>query len=174
MLFEITHRYSGEVLFSLETKTLKLCLEAAVKSGSDLRGSDLRYSKLRGSVLEDRPTVWQWANEAGLPMRTIKTRTLVMAWRTQDQPHMHGENYEIGKVYTAEPFSSCPVTSCHPGRYVDTKGDMAVAFWLDEALLAGPGTDAKVRCKRFRTLGTKDKDTCEEIFQNLTTADLNA
>src|SRR5229473_3872218 len=51
MLFEIKSWYDGSVLFSLETDSLKLCLEAAVKSGSDLRGSNLRDSDLRGSNL---------------------------------------------------------------------------------------------------------------------------
>src|SRR5713226_3337424 len=51
MLFEIKSWYDGSVIFSLETDSLKLCLEAAVKSGSDLRGSNLRDSDLRGSDL---------------------------------------------------------------------------------------------------------------------------
>ena len=56
MKFEIKHRFSGAVLFALETESLKLCVEAAVKSranlgGSDLRGSDLSGSDLRGSDL---------------------------------------------------------------------------------------------------------------------------
>ena len=33
MKFEIKHRFSGEVLFSLETDSPKLCVEAAVKAG---------------------------------------------------------------------------------------------------------------------------------------------
>ena len=56
MKFEIRHRITGAVLFSLETESLKLCVEAAVKSGCDLReidlsGSDLRESDLRGCDL---------------------------------------------------------------------------------------------------------------------------
>ena len=44
MKFKIKHRFSGAVLFTLETDSLRLCVEAAVKSGSDLSGSDLRVS----------------------------------------------------------------------------------------------------------------------------------
>ena len=56
MLFEIKHRYSGAVLFALETTSMKLCVQTAIKSGSnlsysDLRGSDLSGSDLRGSNL---------------------------------------------------------------------------------------------------------------------------
>jgi hypothetical protein len=66
MKFEIKHRISGAIIFSLETETFKLCVEAAVQQkldlrysdlsgsnlrGSDLRGSNLRYSNLSGSNL---------------------------------------------------------------------------------------------------------------------------
>ena len=51
MKFEIKHRFSGAVLFSLETDSLRLCVEAAVKSGSDLSGSDLRVSDLSDTNL---------------------------------------------------------------------------------------------------------------------------
>ncbi len=44
--FEIKHRLTGKVLFSLETGTLKLAVEAAVKSGADLRYANLRYANL--------------------------------------------------------------------------------------------------------------------------------
>src|SRR3990167_9547506 len=67
MKFEIKHRFTCAVMFSLECETMKLCVEAALKhrgsnlrgsdlsgsdlSGSDLSGSDLSYSNLRGSDL---------------------------------------------------------------------------------------------------------------------------
>ena len=56
MLFEIKSRFTGSVIFSLETSSFNLCVEAAVKSGvslsgSDLRGSNLSYSNLSGSNL---------------------------------------------------------------------------------------------------------------------------
>jgi hypothetical protein len=49
--FEIKHRYSGAVLYSLETDSLKLCVEAAAKSGAYLREADLRGAYLRGADL---------------------------------------------------------------------------------------------------------------------------
>ena len=73
MNIKIKSRYDGHVMFAGEFGSLKLALEAAVKSGSDLsdsnlsgsnlsgsdlrgsdlRGSDLRGSDLRGSNLSD-------------------------------------------------------------------------------------------------------------------------
>ena len=46
MLFEIKYRFSGAVLFSLETESFKLCVEAAVKSGANLSGADLTRADL--------------------------------------------------------------------------------------------------------------------------------
>ena len=56
MIFEIKHRYSGNVLFSnvlfsLETDSLKLCVEAAIKSGAKLSGADLSGADLYGANL---------------------------------------------------------------------------------------------------------------------------
>ena len=51
MKFEIKSRFSGNVLFSLETETLKLCVEAAVKSGANLYGADLSGANLSGANL---------------------------------------------------------------------------------------------------------------------------
>ena len=58
MKIEIKHRITGRVLFSLETESLKLCVEAAVRSIADLRGAylrdaDLRDAYLRGADLRD-------------------------------------------------------------------------------------------------------------------------
>ena len=51
MKFEIKSRWNGEVLFSLETESLKLCLEAAVKSRADLSGANLSGADLSGANL---------------------------------------------------------------------------------------------------------------------------
>ena len=51
MNFQIKNRFSGAILFSLETDDLKFCLEAAVKSSADLRGAYLRDAYLGGAYL---------------------------------------------------------------------------------------------------------------------------
>ena len=53
MLYEIKHRYTGAVLFSLDCESLRVCVEAAVKAQTKLIGSDLRDSNLCGSDLRD-------------------------------------------------------------------------------------------------------------------------
>ena len=51
MKFEIKHRFSGALLFSLECESLKLCLEAAVKEKANLCGANLRGADLLGADL---------------------------------------------------------------------------------------------------------------------------
>ena len=51
MKFEIKHRFTGAVLFSLETESLKLCVEAAVKSRAYLAGADLARANLARAYL---------------------------------------------------------------------------------------------------------------------------
>jgi hypothetical protein len=51
MLYKITHRFTGAVIFSLECGSLKLCVEAAVNAEANLRGANLRGANLRGADL---------------------------------------------------------------------------------------------------------------------------
>jgi hypothetical protein len=51
MKFQIKHKYSGKILFEVETKSLKLAIEAAVEKETNLREADLREANLRGANL---------------------------------------------------------------------------------------------------------------------------
>ena len=51
MNIEIKHFITGSILFSFETDTIKLAVEAAVKSGANLGGAYLRGANLRGAYL---------------------------------------------------------------------------------------------------------------------------
>jgi len=61
MKFKIKARFDGAPLFSLETESMKLCVEAAVKSGAYLYGADLTGAYLTGAdgtkltLVGDRP-----------------------------------------------------------------------------------------------------------------------
>ena len=51
MKIEIKSRWDAKVLFSIETESWKLALEAAVKYGADLSGADLSRANLSGANL---------------------------------------------------------------------------------------------------------------------------
>ena len=64
--FEIKHRYSGAVLFEMETDSLKLCVEAAVKSGADLYRANLSRADLIGANLNGADLIGANLNGANL------------------------------------------------------------------------------------------------------------
>jgi hypothetical protein len=51
MLYEIKCRFTGVVRFSLETTSMKLCVEAAVSAGANLVGANLADAYLAGANL---------------------------------------------------------------------------------------------------------------------------
>ena len=51
MKFEIKSRWDGAILFAVETETLSLALELAVKSSANLRGAYLEGANLEGANL---------------------------------------------------------------------------------------------------------------------------
>ena len=51
MKYEIKNRFSGAVIFAIETKSFKLCVEVAVMSGANLAGANLAGAGLAGANL---------------------------------------------------------------------------------------------------------------------------
>ena len=47
MIIEIKNRWTGNIIFSIETGSWKLAVEAAIKGSADLSSADLRYANLR-------------------------------------------------------------------------------------------------------------------------------
>jgi len=48
---EIKHRFSGSVLFSLKTESIKLCVEAGIRAGANLSSANLSYANLSSADL---------------------------------------------------------------------------------------------------------------------------
>ena len=51
MNFQIKHRITGSVIFELECGSMRLCVEAAIKSGADLSRANLSGADLSGANL---------------------------------------------------------------------------------------------------------------------------
>jgi hypothetical protein len=71
MKFEIKHRWSGDILFSVEAKNLKLAIEAAIKakanlSWADLSGANLIRANLSGANLSGANLIRANLSEADL------------------------------------------------------------------------------------------------------------
>ena len=112
MLFEIKSRYSGVVIFSLECGSLKLCIQAAVKSkanlyGADLRGADLRGAdpygaNLRGADL--RGADLYGANLYGANLREANLRGADLYGANLYGADLRGANLRGGKLVGKRPF----------------------------------------------------------------------
>ena len=87
MKFEIKHKITAAVLFSLETESLKLCVEAAVKSGAELRGAELRKAELRGADLRGADLRWAELREADLRGADLRVADLREAEPIADLGH---------------------------------------------------------------------------------------
>ena len=104
MKFEIKHRFNGSILFTMETESIRLALEAAVKSGAYLRdayldgadlrgahldGADLRGADLRGAKIRDGIEIKQ------APIQVIGLTWFVIIWDAHMQIgcefHSHAE-----------------------------------------------------------------------------------
>jgi hypothetical protein len=53
MKFKIKSRITGNIIFELDTSSIRLCLEAAVKSGANLSGANLSDANLSRANLSD-------------------------------------------------------------------------------------------------------------------------
>ena len=83
MLFEIKSKIDGEVIFSLETKSFKLCIEAAIKqnanlSYANLSHADLRYADLRYADLDFSSGIPFWCG--GLDVKVDTKIAVQMAY----------------------------------------------------------------------------------------------
>jgi hypothetical protein len=78
--------------------------------GTDLRGTDLRGTDLRGTVLDPDAT------PTGAGHEFARDGEYVFGYRTRKAGHI--DLYRDGRCYSADWFSVCPDTECHPGLYL--------------------------------------------------------
>jgi hypothetical protein len=144
MRFEIKHRYNGSVLFALETKSFKLCVEAAVQRGVNLqnaefqganfRGADLQGAKLQGAEFQNtelRDAKLQGAdlqdaegiNKNRCTPLTIlldqpgKIRAYKLVNRNQEEPYQGDIIYEIGKYEIGKSYGTNDVNTNDTKNY---------------------------------------------------------
>jgi len=78
-LFKILNRFSGKVLFELECKSLKSCVEVAVKNGASLDGAGLYGANLAAASLEGASLDGANLDEANLDEANLVGASLVGA-----------------------------------------------------------------------------------------------
>jgi hypothetical protein len=103
MKFEIKHRFTGAVLFALETRSMKLCVEAAIKSNADLRDADLSGADLCGVNLRGVPKI-----------KNIDAQILAAI--------------ESGGTLDTREWHTCDTTHCRAGWAVHLAGEGGAAL----------------------------------------------
>ena len=164
MLIKIKYRFNGSVLFSLECGSLKLALEAAVKSGADLGGADLggaNLSRAKGinkyistplQLLRDQPG---------------KIRAYKLVSADGVGPFNGGITFEVGKSYSVDDADTDETVQCGKGVNLATLDwclrewkegyRILVAEFIAKDVAAIPiGSDGKFRVHKCKIIGEKD------------------
>jgi len=81
MKFEIKNKFTGAVLFALETKSLKLCVAAAIKSGADLSGANLSGADLSGANLSGANLYGAKNLERAIAVTRILPEGQIVGWK---------------------------------------------------------------------------------------------
>ncbi len=105
MIFEIKHRFSGAVLFKLETASLKLCVQAAVKEKASLS-----EAYLSGAIFDIPP-----ASDEQAVKNLDQVRGLILEdKKLLNMSHWHDDDSEWEKHTCAEE-AVCGTTHCLAG-----------------------------------------------------------
>ena len=160
-MMEIVHRYTSAVLYkSTDAVTLCEAVIAAVKSGASLSRANLSEANLYGANLSG--TVLQ----PDLPTNKHGDFEEVDGWcigyRTRTSQHCGSTTYKDGETYTAEVFSVCPLTACHPGLYAYPR--------FDDVTRAYPNVEViKVRFRRndLHSAGGKYRVRTFEVLETV-------
>jgi len=85
MKIEIKHKTTSSILFSLDTGTIKECLEAAIKAGANLSGANLSDANLSGAYLRG-------ANLSGANLRGANLRGANLSDANLSGAYLRGAN----------------------------------------------------------------------------------
>jgi len=179
MKFEIKHRLSGDVLFSLETENMKLCVEAAVRSGANLYGANLYGANLfRANLFRAYLFRADLYEASGVnpyrctPLLVLldqpgKIRAYKLVNGNSEGPYNGGIIYKIGGTYTVSDADMQIDVKCGAGINLATmdwcmnnwqKGyRILIAEFTAKDIAAIPtATDGKFRVSKCKIVGEKD------------------
>ena len=182
--FEIKHRFPGSILFSIETESFKLAVEAAVKSGANLSGANLSGADLSGANLSGANLYGASLSGADLsgakgvnkylhtPLLMLldqpgKIRAYKLVNENGEGPWNGGITYKQKGKYSVEDACTDETVMCGPGINLATLDwcmrewkhgyQILVAEFKAEDIAAIPtATDGKFRVKNCVIVGMKD------------------
>ena len=145
-------------------------LYGANLSGANLSGADLSRANLYGANLSGADLAHTClahdSPASGANSEFESDGEHVIGYRTRCAGHI--DQYRDGQFYSADFFSVCPDTSCHPGLYLWPTLDEARDFSGDaEFIRVRTRSDMvhrggnKWRCRWFEVLGPAEKESDE-------------
>ena len=169
MKIEIKSRWSGSVLFSLETDSMRLCLEAAAKSGANLYGADLRGANLRGADLYGAKGITKYQTTPLLLLldQPGKIRAYKLVTAEGIGPFNGGMTYKVGQSYSVENANTDETEQCGAGINLATM-DWCLKAWREgyrilvaeftakDIACIPTNTDGKWRVHRCKIVGEKN------------------
>jgi len=117
-------------------------------TGANLTGANLYRANLTGTVLD--PVNEPNGNVEGFE----KQGKYIYGYRTRKAGHI--DEYRDGRSYSADWFSTCEKTDCHPGLYVWPTVEQAKSYSGDPLI--------KVRIPAWAVHKTPTKWRCVEFF----------
>ena len=163
MLFEIKNRYTGIVIFKLETESFKLCVEAAVKSHANLYNADLSRADLTGARglvkamgVEQGNTYWKRFGE-GL--------------KNNDYQYKVGLNVlREGEVFASDERVTCSSPGFHFAsrswctvNYSDRPLEAKIRIPMDAQINEPWATDGKASADKIEILQVFDVETGKDV-----------
>ena len=79
MKFEIKHKLTGDIIFSMETKTFRLCIEGAIKTSANLSYADLFSANLSSANLSSANLSYADLSSADLFSANLSSANLFSA-----------------------------------------------------------------------------------------------
>ena len=134
MIFKIKNRFTGHVLFSLETESLKLCVEAAVNDGANLDGANLDGANLDGANL--RGANLRGANLRGANLDGANLDGANLDGANLDGAYLGGANLRGANLRGAKLIGDRPIIQIFP---IGLRSDFLTAFITDRGLLLHTG-----------------------------------
>jgi hypothetical protein len=163
MKFEIKHRWNSEVLFSVETDSWKLAVEAAIKAKTDLRSADLSSADLRSADLSSADLRSADLSSADLSSANLSSADLRSAdLRSAD---LSSANLSSADLRSAD-LSSADLSSADLSSANLSSADLRSAD-LSSAYLSSADL-------RFADLSFADLSSADLSSANLSSADLRS
>jgi len=107
-LYELKNRFTGEVIFSLECESFKVCVEGCIKAGISLKSANLEYANLESANLQSASL--KYANLRSANLRSASLESANLKYANLEYANLKSANLKSANLeYANIDFSSWPI-----------------------------------------------------------------